>query len=535
MKPIDINANMAMPFPAGAPFPSIAGSNINIWLKQGLLALGLMGFVCLLAALPQGFAIFVFLMCLLSSLAFIKPKYFLYISVAYLCFRYLFTPSLMGYQAGSLDFLRVGSQNAPLIKYADEWVGVMSGILVFKLYIVEWKRNWLISQSKIVFLASLFIAFSILSGIINLVDVLSIVYFIQIFLRPVFPFLLIMLLNWEEKELENLFIFILIIIMPYQIFFSCLQNIRPLMEGNIFWRDDFTGTFVLPYCQVVACLIAFGFMLYVGRFLIVREKKTFAILFICLLSIIAAAVAFFTIVWLSCMICMILWLLFRPADFDIEILPFKKTLVVMIIIVIGTIGYIFYNPPEFAKEKIVDYTLYKLEQAQEKPLMEQSKILGYIILTENILNGNIEPLLGLGPGQFLSGAAFREESNSSKQFSEESMIEGEIGAGEYFRSTTVGLIGEIGFLGWLSYIVIYLMIGKMLVKNIQYIRNIVWHGRYIGTIAILFFMVCYSFTYGAMEAAVEPLIMMMLCAISLKVAELYKINYTGVSPLVPGR
>ena len=242
------------------------------WLKAFSLAVLLMVFVGITTVIPSSITIFFVFMVSISLFCLIKPKAFVYISLGYLCFRYMFTPSInRGNYGLFLDFLHFGYQDAPLIKYADEWVGIMAAILVLKLIGIDKRKSYVTSKTKIISVISLFGLFSLISALVNLVGPITTIYFLEVFLRPVLVFLVIVLIDWDEKSLNDLFCFTFMLSFPFQIGVSAIQNMHEIVRGNIFWIDNFIGTFVYPMCQVACCLIAFGITLLGGQWLVFQR------------------------------------------------------------------------------------------------------------------------------------------------------------------------------------------------------------------------------------------------------------------------
>ena len=71
---------------------------------------------------------------------------------------------------------------------------------------------------------------------------------------------------------------------------------------------------------------------------------------------------------------------------------------------------------------VVDFTRVKIDKYIKMSISEQPKVLSFSILLRNFLDGTINPLLGIGPGNYLSGAAGKFGSELTDKFSSEGYL-----------------------------------------------------------------------------------------------------------------
>ena len=179
------------------------------------------------------------------------------------------------------------------------------------------------------------------------------------------------------------------------------------------------------------------------------------------------------------------------------------------------------NPDMPGYDLVVGYNERSGEQALNEGIMETTKIRTYQILFDYWLTGKFSPLIGVGPGNYLSGASLFEGSEYTRLI---------IGNTALFKSGLfsnmlsgpqndfVGLSGEIGIPGYIVMLIIYIFPLTLAFKNKYYFfKNSFWATLYAGFFGIFWCVIGWSFVWNMFEEWAMPVYYFIIGGILLAV------------------
>lgn len=460
-------------------------------------------------------AIFGVISLLLIILVFKRPKWFVYISITWILSRLMFTVYSVEYFAGGggvayydrgglfLNFLRFAEPNHLLIKHLPKVIFI--GALLYLLHLYFSRSKFFKKSDKKLKYIGLFIIISLASTVVNMDFHPKVILFYFLFLLPVVIFYYMISIKLNNKEKSRLFAYLMFICFEVQIFFTILQNLPKLLNGQWSFGDQAIGTFAFPMCQVSSALLTIALFFFLSNYIINHKKADLIKAFFAFLGILSASVLFFTV--------LLLVFLFGYVIISYGFNIIKRTRIIFSsalvgIIIMVPIIYIIQNPQNYFGAY---YFIRKMEYQRSQKFTEVSKIYSFINLGNMMINEN-KYILGAGPGNFLTGAGKKYDSPLTVKYCSWNVLHGLKGSGEWIENSFVGLVGETGFFGWLFYFLFYFSLFKMFTLLAK--KNSYNNGRnptYLFLSATFAFFLVYSFFIGLFEIK-ENIIPLMIFA-----------------------
>ena len=461
----------------------------------------------LIYTLPQNMVSFMIVCFALILTTTDKPKTVLYVATSIISFRYYFVNTTN--IEGSLFFVNFWKHmpiSAVYIQNAHNFIFVYLFIAILRQLT---KIINIPKEFKNVLLLSSFIFLIILtSGMLNNVGYFKMLLFVMQFFRPILFFLLIIVIEWEEGELKKYFGFVVLIIFPMQILLTYLDFWQLVVQGNILLGDLFTGSFCFPFNYLSVQVMFYSVFLLFPEYIISRKTKYLYFLLVLVYGIIAAQSGLQTAVILFFAIPFAIWLMVNPESLGLKRLQTNFIIGIVFTFITVFLFVLFISPELKGYDEVVNYNLIMSEQVfGEIGLFETPKIRTFEIFFENLFNGTINPILGLGPGEYLSGASLvGDQSYTNKIISNPLYFTNKyIGNMLSFPNNNfVGISGEIGFVGYLLFFSIYLIPYRYVLLNRKYYFETFWHSVFIGFIGISFALLGWSFFWNAIEDYAIP-------------------------------
>lgn len=497
--------------------------NASEWLRAFLLGLTGAGVVGLLALFPSNLFIFFAVALVFTVFSFMNRIFFIYGSMTILTFRYLFTISL-SYTHNiyfNLNFLRVASDDFPIIKYADEVVGIIAAILIIDELLVRRKRIHFFGKRGNYY-GSIFLIITILSSIVNLVNPIQTIYFIQMFLRPILLFGIICSIPFTSEKLDRLFKYVFCLAFAFQLIFSVLQNLARIKEGSFLWGDLFIGTFMLPLSPISAGLLAFAFFIFLGLFIVNQHPLHFLGALLAFWGIINAQAGFMTVILVFSVGIWIFYVGVNTRKMNLRRFAPRLSIILFISTIVSLVMILIFSPQTKGWDVSIGYPIQVIEKRIRDPFAETQKFLSYRNFW-SIFKSEGKIVLGVGPAEFLTGAAGKVQSKLTRQYSSLAVL-GEVGAADFLENDTVGLIGEVGVIGWFTYIFFYVWTLLALSRMVRKISDPIWKGRTLGVFGGTIFILLYSFGWIIFESPVEPVFLWVLFGIVYKYYSSLEIN-----------
>jgi len=459
--------------------------------KTHLIILILLG---LSLTLPQNIFVFGGVCIFLIFFTINEPIKVLYVSIGIISFRYLFVDLGTMLMTDFTIFApyRFRDQDSLFIKNYHNFIFIY---LFIALFIQNFRfRKFHVDNSvsnKIFFLISVFTFWTLVSSLFNSISLEVTLLFYQLFLRPVLLLLLIMKINWEEEEIRKFVIFLFIIIFPLQIIPSFIENIPNMTRGYVFFVDQFTGTFAYNFNYLTVMFLSFGVSFLFVEYLRTKKKKVLIFLLVCVFSIISAQSGFQSFVLFISCIPAYFYVVANSNSFNIGVIKGNITLIYFTVVLSLLFLIIIINPDLGGSDYVVSYSEDSAQKVFLEGFAETPKVRTYEILFENIFNGRINPLFGLGPGQYLSGAAGKYGNQYLKFIEGNPML---FKSGLFSNMLTfphnnfVGLVGETGLIGYIIVLSMFLIPFLYVSKNIKYYRRSAFWSTISGGFIFIFFM-----------------------------------------------
>ena len=385
-----------------------------------------------------------------------------------------------------LNFLRYATENELLIKHFPKTIFI--GAILYLLHLYFSKSYIFKEMYKLLKYINIFIIIALVSAVANLDFHPKVILFLVHFLFPVVVFYYIIAIKLSNIEKSRLFAYLMFICFEMQLFFTILQNLHNFLNGQWAFGDKAIGTFAFPMSQVSSALLAIALLFFLSNYIINHKKKDLLKVFIAFLGILSASVFFFTILLLISIFG------FMIIYFSSNII-FGRVKTMMYLILFGIIMtvpiiYIIQNPQNYYNTY---YFVRKMEANRAKKITEVSKIYSFINLGNMMVNEN-KYILGAGPGNFLTNVGKKYNSPLTVKYCSWNVLGGLHGSGEWIENSFVGLVGEIGFFGWLFYFLFYFTLFKkylFLTKENSYNKE--RNSIYLFLSATFAFFLIYSF------------------------------------------
>lgn len=508
-------------------------SNITFNYKNIIFPFLALFIIGIIFTLPQNFISFG-IVCALSIYFITKPIKVLYISTAILSMRYFFVnmhPALeenriFGPMVG-IDIYapwRFRETNDIFIQYSDEFVFVflLLSIIVGKLRKKNISTSNLNEEKVLFWSISGFIFLTLISSMINQVSMFQTFFFLQLFLRPVLFIILVLMIRWDSKTLINFSIFIFSIIFFMQIIPTFIENMPSIFIGQIFFIDLFMGTFAYGLNPITVQLLFYSFCIILVNYLQTSTKYNLVYFLICMFCIISAQSGLQTAVILIALIPFVLLIMLLPKKFDIPPVKSKLTLAFGFLLITAMVLIIINSPNLPGYHALIEYTGYSTEKALEEGLFETPKFRTYSILYEYWESNEINPLVGNGPGQYLSGGSGLDNPYVKKIISNPLFFSSGLFSNllSYPFNNFVGLAGEIGIFGYLVILYIYILPLRYVWKNMQSYHNTFWSPVAGGFIGMFFVLFAWSLFWNVFEETAMSMFYFIIAGILINVNNL---------------
>jgi hypothetical protein len=420
--------------------------------------------------------------------------------------RFFMVPDLTIYSM-SIGF-RFADQESALLKYADE----LAYILCLQQFLVRTKVFTrvpvLLSSMKtgkyvrILFLVGLF------SAVMNLVPPTNILYFSTNWFRAFLIFAYIFILPWNEKQVLRFIGFLLTLAFVFQWGGALAVNWSSLLEGEWFWIDNFTGTFMFPLCEWAAFLLAISLFMFLAELFVTRKWRYAVLGGAALFGILSAQVGTMTLMLFVIVASYFGFLFLRPAKFGLT--AFKSRGIILLGLA-GAVAVVFLVVNSADDDSKQGFTVKYADVQFRRRVLDVSgineipKVLAYVNLGTAMLNREVNPLWGAGPAMYLTSTG--QSLNVSPlvdKYGAASIFGGEMtGQAESQIISVPGLIGELGFIGLVAYLALLVGPFRFLWKRRKVLFNTRWHGMLLGAIGSFIFLLAYAAIQTAFDGWVE--------------------------------
>lgn len=490
-------------------------------LKQPFIYLIVIGLIFLL---PQNMALFLSICFVLLLLTIDKPKLVLVISISIISFRYYFSNTTN--IEGSMFFVNFW-KHLPLsslfVQNSHNFVFVYILLTILKQLT---KIDKIPREFKNILFICLFILLLIfVSGLLNNVGYFKILLFIMQFFRPLLFFLLIIVIEWTDDDLKEFYKYVLLIIFPMQIVLTFIDYWQLVVQGKILLGDLFTGSFCFPFNYLSVQVMFYAALIIFAEYIISKTNKLLLFIIILVYGILSAQSGLQTAVLIFFEIPLAFWLIFNPESIGLKRLQTNFIIGVVVTFISIFLITVFVSPELKGYDEVVGYNMLMTEKVfGEIGIDETPKIRTFVIFFENVFNGTINPFLGLGPGEYLSGAAVGSDKSYTNQIISNPLYFTSKYTGNmlsYPNNNFVGIAGEIGIIGYILFFAIYLIPYRYILKNRINYFNTFWHSTFIGFIGISFALFGWSFFWNAIEDFAIPVYFWVIGGI------LYVASYTA--------
>jgi hypothetical protein len=461
----------------------------------------------LIFTLPQNMITFMVACAILIFMTIDKPIRVLYISTAIISFRYYFanTTNIEG-SLFFVNFWKFQSISSTFIQNSHNFIFIYLLLAILKQLSKSDKIPKVFNR---IFVLSVFILILIItSGLLNNNGYYKMILFIIQFFRPILFFLLIIIINWKEDELKKYFGFVLLIIFPMQILLTLIDYWQLVVQGEILLGDLFTGSFCFPFNYLSVQVMFYAVFIIFSEFIISKTRKYLFFIIILVYAILSAQSGLQTAVIIFFSIPFALRLILNPETLGLKRLQTNFIVGVVITFVTLFLFVIYLSPELKGYEGVVQYNVDMTEQVfGEIGILEMPKIRTFDILFDNIINGVVNPIFGRGPGGYLSGASLVDNKSYMDEIISNPLYFTKKYAGNMLsfpNNNFVGIVGEIGIIGYILFFSIYLIPYKYIMQNRQNYYNTFWHSTFLGFIGISLALLGWSFFWNAIEDFAIP-------------------------------
>jgi hypothetical protein len=486
-------------------------------LKIPLLCLISIGVIYLI---PQNAVTFGLICLIIVLFTADKPKLALYISIAIITFKYYFAYTNVIGVDFYIPFWKFVNPESFFVKNSHNFVFVYLVIVILKNVknCPEYVRG--IIKSFFVLIIILLIVI-IISALLNLVSPIIVILFIVQLIRPILFFILVIIIPWNKNDLFKFFVFVFTLIFPVQIILSLIDNWQIVLGGHVLLGDLFAGSFTFPFNPVTVQVLFYSFCIIFIDYIKNRSKKSFIMLLVVLFSIGSAQSGLQTIVILFSLLPFFLMVLLNPESINVKSLQTKFLIFIFLINFIFLLFIVLSNPEMPGYDIVVEYNESSTERVMKEGIMETPKIRTYEILFNYWASGKINPILGLGPGNYLSGASMYQESEYIKLFLGNTNI---FKSGmfsnmlSYPQNDFVGLSGEIGIPGYILVLLLYIFPIRIIMKNkYYYFISSFWSTVYAGMLGIFLCVIGWSFFWNIFEEWAMPVYYFVIAGILVSI------------------
>lgn len=380
-----------------------------------------------------------------------RPKWFLYLVVAFFMFREAWDLMQIysswgvnggfGQGRGALAFLRYVHPGTPTTYQMPK---VIWGSMLFRILLVNRTNGKIASVKGPQGLLYAFVLISLLSATANLAFDKTTFRFIVELTLPFVLFFYFKTFRLTKRELQFFFGFILFTGVEMQILFNFINNYDRVIHLRIFFGDDAIGTFKHPRYEVSAWMMTFGFFLFLYRFLVHRQNS----------DLFRAMLAFYGVLSVSVILYTVLLMAFTLFSFlyarSTGLIKAKELALAVVAAAFlgGLVAYQLQRDAGTAAH--LDRHMNKNEEREAWYMTP--KVYSFINLY-NMMEEEGKWFFGVGPGRFLTtyGHGYYQTRYNSYTIFETTQLS----SSERLENSTVGIIGEVGLLGYLCFILAY--------------------------------------------------------------------------------
>ena len=480
------------------------GQSSKIFYNSNIL-IGVLGLILVFiyGIMPNNIPMLVPLYLILFIISFNYPHFALYYIITIVTMKSFFVipPS---YYGGDILF-RFAHLDDAAIKYADELAFLLCFQNIIMISVIQKRTPSLLRKLGVLKWFKGFIVIIILSALVNSVPTSQILKYILNWTRPFLVYFLIFYLPWDEDKLNKIANYLITLAFVFQWGGSIAVNFKKMLKGDFFWVDDFTGTFTFPACEHAAFLLTIVLFVFLGKYFTHKNNKFLVVAVFAFFGIISAQVGTMTVMLLFVISVFFSVLVLFPHKFGLSSFKGRFTILVgfVSIFFIGLFVWLDYDNPRY--RSVVGYSQKKFEQRVlfSSQFSEIPKILSYYNLGQAYISGEINPLLGAGPANYLTGLGKSISSSPLiEKYGSKSLYK-VVGQAESQQNSVVGLAGEIGLIGFIVYISLVFSIFRHLWHNKNYFYKSEWHGLFIGTIGSFIFYLFYASIQNAFETPVH--------------------------------
>jgi hypothetical protein len=433
-----------------------------------------------------------------------RPKFFLYLLVGFFMFREAWDLMQIysswgvnggfGQGRGVLSFLRYVHPGTPTTYQMPK---VIWGAMLFRIGFVNRSRLKLGSINRTQGLLYGFVAISLLSATSNLAFDKTTFRFIVELTIPFVLFFYIKTFRMTKRELQFLFGFIIFLGVEMQIIFNVINNFDRAIHLRIFFGDDAIGTFKHPRYELSAWMMTFGFFLFLYRFLVHRQTSDLFRCMVAFYGVLSVSVILFTVLLMAFTVFSFFYA-FSTGLIKVQ----ELALAGVAAAVLG--GLVVYQLNRDAGTAAhLDRHMNKNEQ---RAWWETPKIYSFINLF-NMMEEEGKFFLGVGPGRFLSsfGHGYYQARYNSYTVYQTTQLS----SSERLENSTVGIIGEVGLLGYLCLILAYYQFYQQINRRNALVMSKTGKPEvsYAMVVICMLFFMTLSLIRNSLE---EPMLQMMI-------------------------
>lgn len=458
--------------------------------------------------LPDSVLALVPLYIALTILSVFYPRFPLYYMVLTLTFGKFFqTPDFTIYGSTIGESFRFANHDAAVIKYADELAFILCMQQLLVKTNVFTRLPPLFRSIRIGRYILLFGAVVLFSALLNSVPFTNILYFFTNWFRPFLLLAVMTLLSWTERQIAMFLGLLITLAFAFQWGGSLAVNWQRALTGEFFWIDDFTGTFMFPLCEWAAFLLAIALFVFLSEFFVSKNGKYLLYAGLALFGIISAQVGTMTAMLLLILALFFGALFFAPNRFGLSGFKGRTGIVFGLLSITVVFALVLVGAPASEGQAFaIGYAQSQFNKwvLDVVSILDIPKVLAYYKLSAAFLNGEINPLWGAGPAMYLTGMGTTlNVSPLVEKYSAGTLFGGIVGEANSQAISVVGLLGELGILGFALYVALLVVPFRALWRRRHLLFGTRWHGLFLGTIGSFAFLLAYATIQTALDAWIQ--------------------------------
>ena len=405
-------------------------------------------------------------------------------AILYSSYQNIFIYTILGVLFFNNYIFSILNLSSPFRGYIDEITTIGLLILFFinkSLSIKKHESHW-IGRYLL-----LFIEIAIISACINVVSWLVMVNYLSSMLKPLIIFYIIVESQWSERQLKKL-VWALFSIGGIQAAFVIKQTLSGVSLGmtQSALFDIGTGTLGTGMQHHVGYLLLIMLFLSFGLCLMTKKLPYFVMAIFFAFSFYLTH-TYHALVFIPIVLCILLLLMFKKIP---------NTYIIWFLLLSVFFSVVMYSMGKERVEKIITADEWRKSgkvQSYQNLLLKLPSELSYIGI-----------LVGAGPGMYASEIAIKNKPPLYMKyvFKIISNMEHDAMASTWnFPWTSIiALLGELGLIGFVLYILILLRITYALQKVVISERySPFWRGLSLGNMGAILFIICMAFIMSAFE------------------------------------